>query len=370
MISQFNFFGVGGYRHNLGFNFKKNINEKYKISTRNSVDYGFSNKDLRGSTSISIITNDRKYKHFTMGLGDQYKIVNRFSSLSSAFSRSNYVRSKHVETAYKTELTNGLYAEFKFLYCNQSPLSLLDLSDDFFQPIDTLLSIPPTENFEEPYTKLETRLQLTWLPFQKFFYRKKNKIVLGTDYPTVNFIYRKGFPAIFNSEVNFDYAEIRINHELTIPHLGDAKWNVELGSFLNKENLRVIEWKYFRGSDFFIFSNPLKSFQMMGPTLTSEYSYLRGNFIHNFNGNIFGKIPLINRLNLQLSAGVSTLLIPGENLNHLETFVGISRPFQLWGDLVKFGIYGCSSVNSLTGSTFEIKIGASSFNPFTKKWDY
>ena len=62
----------------------------------------------------------------------------------------------------------------------------------------------------------------------------------------------------------------------------------------------------------------------MGPTLTSEYSYLRGNFIHNFNGNIFGKIPLINRLNLQLSAGVSTLLITGENLNHLETFFWIS----------------------------------------------
>ena len=370
VISQFNFFGVGGYRHNLGFNFKKNINEKYKISTKNSVDYGFTNKDLRGSTSISIITNDRKYKHFTMGLGDQYKIVNRFPSLSSAFSRSNYVRSKHFETAYKTELINGLYAEFKFLYCNQSPLSLLDLSDDIFQSVDTLLSIPPTENFEEPYTKLETRLQLTWLPFQKFFYRKNNKIVLGTDYPTVNFIYRKGFPAIFNSEVNFDYAELRINHELTIPHLGDAKWNVELGSFLNKENLRVIEWKYFRGSDFFIFSNPLKSFQMMGPTLTSEFSYLRGNFIHNFNGNILGKIPLINRLNLQLSGGASTLVIPGENLIHFESYIGIARPFKIWGDLVKFGLYGCTSVNSYTGSTFELKIGASSFNPFTKKWDY
>ena len=59
VISQFNPFGIGGYRHNVGFNFKKNINEKYKISTRNSVDYGFTNKDLRGSTGISIITNDK-----------------------------------------------------------------------------------------------------------------------------------------------------------------------------------------------------------------------------------------------------------------------------------------------------------------------
>ena len=370
IISQFNPFGIGGYRHNVGFNFKKNINEKYKISTRNSIDYGFTNKDLRGSTGISIITNDRKYKQLTIGLGDQYKAVNRFSSLSTAFSRTNYVRSKHLETAYKTELINGLYAEFKALYCNQSPLTLLDLSDDIFSPIDSILDIPQTDNFEEPYTKLETRIQFTWLPFQKFYYKKNNKIVLGTDYPTVNFIYRKGFPAIFNSEVNFDYAEIRVNDEFTIPHLGDAKWNVELGSFLNKENLRVIEWKYFRGSDFLFFSNPLKSFQMMGPTLTSEFSYLRGNFIHNFNGNILGKIPLINRLNLQLSGGASTLIIPEEDLIHFESYIGIARPFKLWGELVKFGLYGCTSVNSYTGSTFELKIGASSFNPFTKKWDY
>ena len=153
--------------------------------------------------------------------------------------------------------------------------------------------------------------------FSSFFTEKRIKLFWERIIP--NFIYEKD--NYFNSEVNFDYAELRINHELTIPHLGDAKWN-ELGTFLNKENLRVIEWKYFRGSDF-IFSNPLKSFQMMGP-LTSEFSYLRGNFIHNFNGNVFGKIPLINRLNLQLSAGASTLLIPGENLNHFETFIGIS----------------------------------------------
>ena len=56
-----------------------------------------------------------------------------------------------------------------------------------------------------------------------------------------------------------------------------------------------------------------------------------------------------------------------EDLIYFESYIGIARPFKLWGELVKFGLYGCTSVNSYTGSTFELKIGVSSFNPFTKK---
>ena len=48
--------------------------------------------------------------------------------------------------------------------------------------------------------------------------------------------------------MNFDYLELGINDEFTIPHLGKSKWNIQMGAFVNKKNLRVIEWKYFRGS--------------------------------------------------------------------------------------------------------------------------
>ena len=78
LISQFNFFGIGGYRHNLGFNYNKNINDQFKISTENRIDYGIVNKDFKGSTNISIISNDEKYKQLTVGIGDEYKPINRF----------------------------------------------------------------------------------------------------------------------------------------------------------------------------------------------------------------------------------------------------------------------------------------------------
>ena len=368
VVSQFNFFGIGGYRHNLGFNYNKNISDKFKISTENNIDYGIVNKDFKGSTKISIISNNEKYKQLTIGIGDDYKPINRFPSISTAFSRSNYVRKQHIQTAYRTELLNGLYGEMKLEYCLQTPIDNLDLESDIFNSTDSILGLTPL-GFE-PYRKFESRIQLTWLPFQKFYYKKNKKVVLGTKFPTVNFIYRKGVPKIFQSEVNFDYLELGVNDEFTIPHLGKSKWNIQMGAFVNKKNLRVIEWKYFRGSDRGFFSNPLSSFQLLGTTLFSESSYLRGNYVHSFDGNIFNKLPLIGKLGLQLSGGISTLIIPDQDFAHLESFIGISRQFRVFGGLVKFGVFLSSSINSTNKSKFELKVGANGYNSFNNQWDY
>ena len=368
IISQFNILGIGGYRHNLGFNFNKNLNDKYKISTENNIDYGIVNKDFKGSTNISVVSNNKKYKQLTIGIGDEYKIINRFPSITTAFSRSNYVRSQNIETAFRTELFNGLYSEFKFVYCFQTPIDNLDLSSDWFTPIDSLAELAAI-GFD-PYRKMETRIQLTWLPFQKFYYKKNRKIVLGTKFPTIDLIYRKGIPNLFSSEVNFDYLEFGINDEFTVPHLGKSKWNFQLGSFMNKKNLRVIEWKYFRGSDRGFFSNPLNSLQLLGPNLLTENSFLMANYVHSFDGNIFNKIPLLGKLGLQLSAGTATLIIPDKSFNHLEFFLGISRPFKIFGGLVKFGVFMSSSINSINGLDYELKFGANGYNSMRDQWDY
>ena len=368
LVSQFNILGVGGYRHNLGFNYNQNISDQYKISTQNRIDYGVANKDFKGSTNISIISNKKKYKQLTLAIGDEYKVINRFPSIITAFSRSNYVRSQQLESAYRTEILNGLYSEWKISYCFQTPIDNLDLSTDWFSPLDSAASLAPVRF--NPYTKLESRIQITWLPFQKYYYKKNKKIVLGTKFPTVNIIYRKGVPKLFQSEVNFDYLEVGVNDEFSVPHLGKSKWNMQLGSFLNKANLRVIEWKYFRGSDRGFFSNPLTSLQLLGPTLLTQNSFFRANYVHSFDGNILNKIPIINRLGLQLSGGAASLIIPDVDYQHLEVFLGISRPFKIFGGLVKFGVFIASSINSENGLESEFKLGANGYNSMRDQWDY
>ena len=170
--------------------------------------------------------------------------------------------------------------------------------------------------------------------------------------------------------MNFDYLELGINDEFTIPHLGKSKWNIQMGAFVNKKNLRVIEWKYFRGSDVGFFSNPLTSFQLLENTLFTESSYLRGNYVHSFDGNIFNKLPLISKLGLELSAGIATLIIPDQDFAHLESFIGVSRPFRIFGGLVKFGVFVSTSINSEGSSGFELKGGVNGYDSFRNQWDY
>ena len=170
--------------------------------------------------------------------------------------------------------------------------------------------------------------------------------------------------------MNFDYLEFGINDEFSIPHLGKSKWNFQLGSFMNKKNLRVIEWKYFRGSDRGFFSNPLTSLQLLGPNLLTENSFLMANYVHSFDGNILNKIPLLGKLGLLLSAGTASLIIPDKNFKHFEVFLGISRPFKIFGGLVKFGLFISSSINSVNGLDYELKFGANGYNSMRDQWDY
>jgi hypothetical protein len=373
VVSQFNFFGIGGYRHRLGMHFNKAFENDYLLETDGEIDYGFRNKDVKGKIGVGLTYFPKKFVRTFVRFGDYYELINEFASLTSAFTRSNYARTKSVEISQRMEIFNGLYGEIKFDYANKIAITDLQLADwinEIF--VDTLNT--PT-NFQD-YIKSEFRFQFTYIPKQRFYYKNNKKIVLGSDYPTFNLIYRKGIPGLFNSEVNFDYIEIGAFDEIKLPQLGSSKWNVQAGTFLNKNNLRVLEWKYFRGSDYFFFSNPLKSFQLLGPTLSTPNEYIRGNYMHHFEGAILNKIPIIHRLKLSLAGGAGFLLIPEDGMAHGEVFAGIERITRIREQLFRIGIYAVTADNTLDNSNssfnpnFTFKFGVSYYNPVNRKWDF
>jgi hypothetical protein len=365
-VSQFNFFGIGGYRHRIGWHFDKNFANNNKLELNNEIDYGFRNKDPKGNIELAYNYSKKRFLRTFISIGDRYTLINRYASVSSSFSRGNYVRSKHIKVSQRGELWNGLYGEIKLEHAIKSPLIGLDFANWSMQVFGELNN---PEEFTE-YTKSEIRLQLTWVPFQKFYYKGDRKISLGSDLPTVNLIYRKGLPGIFNSEVDFDYLEIGANDKFKIPQLGTSQWNIQIGSFLNKKNLRIIEWKYFRGSDPIFFSNPLNSFQLLGPTLSTENEFLRANYLHHFEGNILNKIPLLHYLKLQISAGSGIILVPRDDLAHAEVYFGISRRFKIKNQIFKLNTYAVTSANTLVGANYQFKFGINMYDPFNKRWDY
>ena len=366
LIEQINPLGIGGYRHSFGAFVFKEFSNNNILTTNGNIDYGFVNKDIKGSFGVAYTYLPKKFLRTYIRIGDTYEQINRYESIEGFFSRGNYVRSKTFSIQQRMEIVNGLFGAITFKYSNQIPISDLQLSKwskDLFGELNA-----PKEF--EPYKKAEFKLLLQFRPFQKYLIKHRKKILLGSKFPQFFLEYRKGVKGLLDSEVDYDYIELGVGDYAKIGRWGFSNWLVKTGTFINKNNLRFLEHKFFRGSDYLFFSNPLQSFQLLGPTLNTRNEFLQASFIHHFEGTILNKIPLIQKLKLGLAGGVGTLLIRDIDFAHFEMFAGIERKIKIKRELIRLGLYATTADNTLEKAAIRLKIGIDFFDTFNKKWEY
>jgi len=365
LINQVVPFGVGGYRHKLDVRYDKEFRSGKKLFLNPQVDYGFHNKDLKGSMGIGYTYNTRRFSRIFLEAGDVYDFMNSYQSIQGSFAPANRVRNRKLELHHTFEVTNGLYLKTGIFYSSRSSIdnieypSWVDLFGFFSKP----------EPFEG-YKIFMTDIELSYHFRQKYLFKGDKKIIVGSQWPILSLDYKKGLPKVFGGQSDFDFIEVRLTDEIHLNTLGNSEFKLISGAFLRKQDLRLVENKFFRTSDKWFFSNPVNSLQLLDTALNTSNSYFQFNYIHHFNGFVLNKVWLLNRLKLQETVGGSILLIPDAHFAQAELYAGIERQFRIRKQLFKIGIYAVTSDSSFDKSNIQLKVGVNFYNSFYRKWDY
>ncbi len=366
LLTSAKIFGVGGFRYGAGGSYSKKFGNAHRIEVGGNFDYGFNNRDLKGSGGIAYTFLPKRFGEIEVNAGDIYDLITDYNSVLGTFSRGNYVRKRFFDVGHRIEIINGLYGRATLSYSDRENITNLELSN-WSEQLFGELNVP--QNFIR-YKIAMIEFQFLYRFKQKYIIKKNEKQIVGTKFPELTLTYKKGIPNLFESEVNFDFLEMKVSDEINLGNYGDSKWSALVGSFVNDASLRFIEHKFFRGSDRFFFSNPLMSHQLLDSTFNTRNPYFQGFYLHHFNGFILNKIPLINKLKLELSAGGSMLIIQDIGYSHAELFAGLEKKFRIRKQYFRVGTYITSRANTTNALTYQFKIGIDFFNSFTNSWTY
>jgi len=364
LIEQVVPFGVGGYRHRLNGSYSKGFKNGMRLEVSPTIDYGFYNKDLKGELEVDWLYNPLRFSKIHVMGGDIYDLVTNYQSIQGTFAPANRVRNQKFEVSHSFELYNGFYLKTGIFYSKRGSISGVKYPSwvDYFGNFST-----PTE-FED-YNVLVTEIGMEYHFRQKYMIQRKQKIITADKWPVLNLTYKKGIPGLLGGQSNFDFMELRVKDDIYLGTLGNSQFKFTAGSFLRKKDLRLIEYKYFRTSDF-LFSNPLNSQQLLDTLLSTSNNYLQFNFIHHFEGFFLNKVWLLNRLKLEETVGGSFLGIPNAGFAQAELYVGLERKIRIRKQIFKVGVYAVTADNSFDSMKFTYKVGINFYDSFYKKWDY
>ncbi|WP_423735350.1 DUF5686 and carboxypeptidase regulatory-like domain-containing protein [Chitinophaga caseinilytica] len=307
-----------------------------------NVRYGFSNTHLQASTGLTLTRvpdgGIGARNTWSVGGGKRITQFNRanpigpvMNSLYTLLLSENYMKlyeSRFASLGFSRVYESSFAFSLSALYENRNAVenstdfALFNRDRNYFTPNhpDDLAHIPFGNE-----KVLTIGGNVSFQPGQKYIEYPRGRRAIGSKYPTLSAGYRKGF-----IDANFDKWNFDVKDEMNFKLLGELKYHVGLGGFLNSQSVSIPDMQHFNGNQTFLNIRYLSSFQLAG---YYEYSttadlFATANVEHHFNGLLTNRIPLFNRLKWHLVAGSNAFYV-NKNNNYVEVFAGLENIFKV-----------------------------------------
>lgn len=342
-IAKLNFNTVQGWNSSIELDYFKSLNETGKwINFGTDLDYSFSEKKTRPTFYFGYKWNNitRPILRFSGGITtSQFNGANPISpfwnTINSVYFERNYLKiyeKAFANLSFSREITNGFRFNGSLEFANRKPLvNTSDYSAKNFADREYTSNDPqnPT-NFLPSFTahNIWTLNLGTTINFGTKYlsYPDRKFTVYNNKYPSLYVGYRKTFGAS-NSQLNVDYVFTQLRQNFSLGNLGNTKYRIKGGVFLEQKNIAFMDYAHFNGNKLAISpsggtTNHFNLLDYYAYSTNDRFAEFHGE--HNFKGFILGKIPLINLLNFHLVAGAKGLFT-GDRKPYSEASIGLDN---------------------------------------------
>jgi hypothetical protein len=370
LVSLYQPFSFGGTRIYPSVFYSKTYKSRRYVSLFANVNYGLRNKDINGNLSFTKMYNPFNRAFYRVEINRDFKYIFEGDAWINMIKRSNQFLDNSLGLSHGRELVNGLFLETDLDFAFRRSVARYKTNPQVDSLLGDLLENNRAIDFD-PYNAVYGQLQLRYTPRQRYIREPREKIILGSAWPTFYASWRKGIPGPLNSKVNFDYLEFGVQQTIKLGLVGISSYTVRTGSFLNKTDLRLVDYKFQRRGDPLLFLNPNEAFQSLDSTFPVFKRFYEGHYVHEFNGAIINKIPFLKKLQLREIAGAGFLLAPERGLRYAEMLAGIERVFKAPFNIpskFKLGVYIVGSVSNQFHNPVQFKVGLTTWDRRRNKW--
>lgn len=333
----------GGTRINMWNTVSKEFKSKRSIQFVENLSYGINNKDLRGTLIFNTLFDPFHRGLLYVSGGRDFNFINANAAFLDLARRGNFYQNTHLSAYIRREIINGFYVRLRSEISERK-----DISGFVFDEFGDKIFGENAPSVFGTHRAFVADILMQYTPRQKYIREPKQKVILGSFWPTFFVHYSKGLPGVLQSVIDYDYLEYGLDHEFRLGLLGRSELKVNSGSFLSKKQLSLIDFRYQRRGDVFLFTPPMFAFQTLDSTFATFKRFYEFRYRHHFNGAVFNKIPFMKFLALRESAGVNILYAPERrNMLFYEFYAGFDKLIKVWRERFKVGIYYAAGYSNI-----------------------